>query len=121
MTRPQTSAPTKIFTATLLPIAAIIAQPAMAAQDLQTSSITIAYDDLRLDSKSGHEKLMTRINSAVKKICDIHATRNSFERRDMQNCKNEAMKTAYRQLDIVMAQQNMGTKLADSRIFIIKK
>lgn len=125
MTRPQSSTITRIVIAALLPIAALSAQPAFAAQsalanqETETAQVSVAYSDLKLDTKAGQEKLSTRINSAVKQACDIHSTRNLNERRDMQNCKSKAMKSAYQQLNIIMAKRNIDSKLAKSRIFIV--
>jgi len=109
----------KIAAALLIPTSALISQPAMASYDADTKQVSVVYNDLNLASKKDQKKLTTRINAAVDKVCDIHSTRSIKERLSMKQCKEKAMKNAYKKVSALMAPKNVNVGLANSRIFIV--
>jgi UrcA family protein len=50
------------------PVAPLIA-PTAAAQERQTVSVTVPYDDLDIDTPAGARTLLDRISVASKKVC----------------------------------------------------
>lgn len=108
----------KLLMIAALPIA-LISQGAIAAPYDSAPSIKVDYQDLNLANKKGQKRLATRINSAVKKVCNVNQARSLSERSYARECQSQALKKAYRQMENVVAQNNAKIKLANNRIFIV--
>lgn len=108
----------KLLLIAALPVA-LISQSAIAAPYDSAPTITVSYQDLNLANKQGQKRLATRINSAVKKVCNVNQARNLNDRTAAIQCQSQAMKKACRQMGNVIAQHNAKIKLANNRIFIV--
>jgi UrcA family protein len=96
-------------------MAAGINAPAFA--ESETRSVTVSYDDLDLSSESGRERLTTRVQMAVKRVCGSADRQTLRERAARQACELNARREADTQLASLF--NGSSARLAEQRPVVV--
>lgn len=62
-------------------------------------SLTVDYEDLRLEADAGVNALYTRLEKAAKRVCGRADSRNLAAQRDMRQCRADALHEAVTAID----------------------
>lgn len=71
----------------------------------ETRSVTVRYDDLKLEAKAGGQTLYSRLETASRAVCSPEESRNLAMRREWTTCYANA-------LDDAVAETGIGSVLA---------
>ena len=85
-----------------------IATPAAAAEDSETTSVTVTYADLDLSSDHGAATLEQRLDGAVKQVCVRPDMRNLKSMTAWEECKASAKLGALDQLSALEPYQTLA-------------
>ncbi len=90
--------------------AMLIATPALAGADKQTSQSNVTYEDLDLSTEAGRHELDQRIPLAACKTCGLgrHTTGTRSVSRDQRRCIASAERQAKSALATVIEEQRWG-------------
>jgi UrcA family protein len=99
----------KLFSYVLLAASALaISAPVMA----MPKSKEVRYADLNLASDDGQQRFMTRVKSAVKKVCANPRAFTLKDRADLQRCEKEATAQAMPKAERAIAAYVENSRLA---------
>ena len=90
--------------------AALIAAPAMAAQETETRTTGVTYNDLDLSTENGRQELDNRIDDAAKQVCGMgeRATGSNMATRESRQCYRDAKRQLERHFAQVIEDQARG-------------
>lgn len=90
--------------------AILIAAPAIAGSDKQSSQSNVTYEDLDLSTESGQKELDQRITIAARKACGVgrHTTGTRSVTREQRRCIVSAERQAKSALAQVIEEQRLG-------------
>ena len=90
--------------------AMLIAAPAIAGADKETSQSNVTYEDLDLSTEAGQKELNQRIANAARKACGVgrHTTGTRLVTREQQRCVASAERQAKSALAPVIEEQRLG-------------
>jgi len=90
--------------------AMLIAAPALAGADNQTSQSNVTYEDLDLSTEAGQKELDQRITIAARKTCGLgrHTAGTRTVSRDQRRCIASAERQAKSTLAAVIEEQRRG-------------
>ena len=90
--------------------AMLIAAPAAAGEDKQTSQSNVTYEDLDLSTEEGLKELDQRITITARKTCGVgrHTTGTRSTSREQRRCVANAVRQAKSALAPVIEEQRLG-------------
>jgi UrcA family protein len=107
---PRRTTMSRIITSACLLAGLLLFAPAALAQKTVTTSVTVDYSDLDISRPAGAETLMTRLESASKKICGRRPMQVRFEQLEQYlQCRSSVVEDAVRRIDqpvVTMAFEN---------------
>jgi UrcA family protein len=87
------------------------------ANTAETTSKSVSFADLNLSTEAGQDRLESRVKSAVKEVCGAANSRGLQEQIQINKCRQTAMKSATRQMDIAIA-KNQNGNLASNLLIV---
>jgi len=90
--------------------AALIAAPAVSAEQRETQTIGVSFDDLDLATDNGREELDRRIHNAAKEVCGMNeaTTGSRITDRQTRQCYRDAKRQMDRHFAEVVEEQRRG-------------
>jgi UrcA family protein len=112
----------KMSTRSLIALSALafsfaVSGNAAMANSVETVSKAVSYADLNLSTEAGQERLEMRMKSAVNEVCGTPNSRSLEEKIQINKCRQTAMKSAARNMDIAIA-KNQNGNLASNLVIV---
>ena len=94
----------------LAALAAAATSPVMAADNTETATATVRYDDLRLGTPQGQKRLERRLNQAARQVCGMNEQRSGTRIRPAEEtqCYRQARATAMQRYASLVAANQLG-------------
>jgi UrcA family protein len=90
---------TKFSLLLLCSLAGVVAVGTASAADIDTPSIVVKYSQQSLATDGGVQDLYRKITHAARKVCPELSVRDLSAQREVEQCRDEAVARAIRQID----------------------